>query len=311
MRRYQLADGTWTGAAPLGAETRSIEVGCGSCVLCRKQRAGELSTRIQHEAHLHEVTCVITGTYRDDALPPFGSLSRAHADKFLQDLRNTARRQWKQTLRYDMIGEYSPEKRRPHFHAAAFGIWPPDAKFFKESRGGNRMYESEQLNKCWPHGRILFEEFSPAAALYLSNHQAFKLRGRALDESLQVRDQLGQLVGHLEPEYHLMSRRPGIGAGFFELHGAQMLANGFTVAGKCKTSIPRFYKRLAERRPELAEHLEEVKHQAELAARADAENRTADRLAVREQVEIARQRAKLKRNGVDRDRVPGTAVRSV
>lgn len=304
MRRYQLADGTWAGSAPLGAESRSIEVGCGHCVLCRKQRSGELSTRIQHEAHLHEFTCVATGTYRDSSLPPHGSLSRAHADKFLQDLRNMARRNWNQALRYDLIGEYSPEKRRPHFHAALFGIWPPDAKFYKDSRGGNKMYQSADLDKCWPHGRILFEEFSPAAALYLSNHQAFKLRGKALADSLAVRDESGDLVARLEPEYHLMSRRPGIGAGFFAKYGAQMLANGFTVAGYRKTSIPRYYKKLAEREPALADDLEFVKHEAELAARRDFADRTPARLAVREEVEIARQKARLNRNGVDRDCQP-------
>lgn len=300
IRRFLHEDGEWRGHAPLGAETRSIEVGCGHCVLCRKQRATELSTRIQHEALLHERTCVITGTYRDECLPPFGSLSRAHADKFLQDLRNTARRHWKQSLRYDLIGEYSPEKRRPHFHAAAFGIWPPDARFYKESRAGQPMFESDQLSKCWPHGRILFEDFTPAAAGYLANHQAFKLRGRALADYLAVRDESGALLGHLEPEYHLMSRRPGIGAAFFARHGTQMLANGFTVAGHRKTSIPRYYRRLAEREPELADDLEAVKHAAELAARGRFQDNTPERLAVREQVEIARQRAQHKRDGVDR-----------
>lgn len=299
-----LVDGEWCfglprGASPGGHEYQSQPIGCGSCLLCRKSRGIDLSTRLQHEAYCHAQSIVVTLTYEDDKLPALGSVSKRHAELFLKQVRNHAWRVDGVRVRHDFISEYSPVKRRAHYHGVLFGWRPSDAEYYKQSRGGNRMYRSAMLDECWPHGVALFEDFSSSGAAYVANHQALKLRGRALDESLAVRDVVGDLVGYLEPEFHLISRHPGLGAAFFEKHAVQMLANQFTVAGRVKVAVPRYYKRLAARVPGHADAIDALTEAARLASQANAANSTPERLAVREEVAKAAERVKRNRGRFD------------
>lgn len=307
LKRYQLQDSTWTGIRPRDdrAIMAEMDVGCGKCVLCRKQRSIELATRFEHEALLHDNCAFFTATYSDDKLPALGSVSRQHIDKFIQDLRNTARRKWHQVVRYDIISEYSPEKRRPHYHGLLFGVWPLDAKEWSKAPGDTWNYRSAELDECWPHGHILFQRMTPGSARYCASHQAFKKTGRSLDEFLERRDQDGNLLGHADAEFHLCSKRPGIGAGFFAKYGAQAIQNQFTTAAHApwqyhKTAVPKYYRKLAGRVPELARDLEALNAAAAVAAIGKPGENTPERLAAREEVETARQNAQHARKGVHR-----------
>lgn len=298
---YRLPGGKWGFNAREGANVERMQVNCGQCLLCRDARAIDLSTRMQHEAFMHERTCVPTLTYAPEHVTVLGRPQwRADVDTWLQDVRNVARRKWNQRVRYDVITEYSPVRKRPHVHAILFGVWPRDAVFWKRSKKGNGvLWRSAEFDATWPWGQVLFEEFTPGAAAYVANHQAFKFNGSALQEFLTVRSPMGDVLGYLEPELHLVSKRPGLGAGFFEKHGAQMMQLGHTVAGHAKVGLPRYYKRLADRVPEYADALAKLKEQGKQAILADAANRTPERLVVREEVAAASHRAKRNRSGVD------------
>ena len=250
---------------------------------------------------MHAQSCVPTLTYAPEHLTALGRPQwRADVDTWLQDVRNVARRKWGQRVRYDICSEYSPDKLRPHVHAILFGVWPRDAYRWKQSRAGGQEFRSEELEACWPWGNCEFQIFSPGAAAYCANHQAFKLGGAALQEFLAVRDEHGHVIGYREEEFHLCSKRPGLGAAFFDKYGAQMMKLGFTVAGRAQVGVPRYYKRLAERVPEYVEDLARLKEQGKEAILADAAHRTPERLAVR--AEVAEAEQKHKRNRVFKDR---------
>lgn len=305
LKRYQLQDSTWTGIRPRqdSAIMAEMDVGCGKCVLCRKQRAIELSTRFAHEALMHEQSCFFTATYSNEHLPELGSLRREHMTKFVQDLRNLARREWNQLVRMDIIGEYSPEKKRPHWHGLLFGVWPLDAKEWSHAPQDSWNYRSELLSAIWPHGHILFQKVSAGSIRYCASHQAFKRVGRELDAFLEVRNDAGELLGYREPEPHICSKHPGIGAGFFAKFGSQAIKLQFTTAAHAKgkyhkTAVPKYYRKLAARDPSLAADLERLNAAAAAKVQGKAEDNTPERLAVRAEVETARQHAQHSRKGV-------------
>lgn len=256
---------------------------------------------MQQEAVTHEFNAVATLTYAPEHVGPLGRPQwRADADKMLQDLRNTARRKWGQSVRYDLISEYSPELFRPHLHAILFGVWPLDFYFWKQSRAGLPMYRSAEFEKCWPWGTVLFQDFSPGSAAYCANHQAFKLNGRSLEEWLTVRDDGGTVLGQRAPEFHLVSKRPGLGAEFFERWGRQVIELQHTVVGDSKVGPPRYFVRLAERDPALADLVAELKASRKAAAIAQGADCTPERLAVRLEVAKAKQRQGLGRGAFDK-----------
>lgn len=115
---FRLPGGSWGFKARDGAGVERMQIGCGRCLLCRKSRALDLSTRMQQEAYMHAQSCVPTLTYAPEHLTALGRPQwRADVDTWLQDVRNVARRKWGQRVRYDICSEYSPDKLRPHVHA--------------------------------------------------------------------------------------------------------------------------------------------------------------------------------------------------
>jgi hypothetical protein len=215
--------------------------------------------RLRHEGQYHaslgrESTSLCL-TYAPAFLPPLGSLCAAHWTTFLNSLRRRVHRRGGPGFSFDVVGEMSPPPAlRPHYHAALFGYWPPDAKRCGESRAGNPEFQSDEIDELWGKGRATFQQWTHGAASYISGHNSAKLMSRKLD--LWVRDSEGRVLGKREPEFHRCSTRPGIGRRGFEQHGEQMLRLGFTVAGDKPVALPSYYMRRAKVSfPELAAEL--------------------------------------------------------
>jgi len=246
---------------------------------------------------MHPQSICATLTYAPEHVPALGSVSKRDCQLALKRLRKAAFSKRGELLRYDLISEYSPDAMRPHYHACLFGYWPPDAVYFNRSRAGNPQWTSVELTEAWGLGHVTFQEFSAGAASYCSHHQSFKLTGRLEQDRLKVLAPSGELVGWREPEFRLCSRHPGLGAGFFERYGAELLAHDFTVINGKKVPLPPYYLRLGERvNPG---RVSQIKAEHELAARLAAADSTYARLAVREVCAIARLNAS-KRDGVNR-----------
>lgn len=258
-----------------------VYVGCGRCELCVAHRAADCKTRLIQEGYSHDLSICACLTYDEHHVGRLRSLSKRDAQRFIKAVFNLcARRGWPRP-RFHLVGEYSPELGRPHYHVILFGFWPPDAEAYSKSRGGNQQMVSELLSKCWEHkGLVTFEDYSVGAATYCAGHQASKLTAaRSSFFDHQVRDEAGVVIGLREPEFRSSSRKPALGAEFFEKYGAQMLAHDFTVIDGKEVPLPRFYDKLAKRLD--PDRLSELKAERVLAAARQVADQTPERLAVR------------------------------
>lgn len=109
-------------------------VPCGKCLACRIAKRREWSIRMLHELSSYDDAVFLTLTYKDDCLPPNGSLVKADLQKFFKRLRKRLDSEGRK-IRYFACGEYGDYKQRPHYHAIVFGLSlrPTDKQLVKDS----------------------------------------------------------------------------------------------------------------------------------------------------------------------------------
>lgn len=249
-----------------------VYVPCGQCIGCRLERSRQWAVRCVNEASLHEDNCFITLTFNDENLPSDGSLHVADFQKFMKRLRRMFP---EKKIRFFHCGEYGHLFSRPHHHACLFNFRFPDLVFYSE-RQKTRLYRSEILEKLWPYGFCTVGDVTFESAAYVARYIVKKMSGPRGEEIYNGR----------HPEYTTMSRKPGIGAEWFDQfsddcypHDYMVIRNGI----KCRP--PQYY----ERRYDLKcpEKLLDIKRE-----RADNAfnnpNNTRDRLFVREELQYRR-----------------------
>lgn len=210
---------------------RFIILPCGQCYACRIAKSREWAARCVMEAKLHKENCFITLTYNDEHLPSDMSLQKDDFTKFIKRLRkNTGEK-----IRYYACGEYGELYHRPHFHACLFGYRPDDLELFSV-RSGVSLYRSLTLEKAWQfRGFVTVGEVTYESAAYVARYVLKKVTGLAS----------GEHYGDRQPEYTVMSRRPGIAAEFFEKYSEDIYNKDFIVLrDKMKLKPPRFFDRI-------------------------------------------------------------------
>ena len=222
-----------------------------------------------HEAQLHDANSFVTLTYAEEHLPPGGSLRKADFQRFMKRLRKRIAGK----VRFFHCGEYGEELNRPHYHALLFGYDFPDRTPWAE-RGAHRTYRSEELEELWPMGHSEIGDVTFESAAYVARYCVKKITGAKADEHYV--DKSTGLIR--EPEYATMSRRPGIGAGWFEKYKADVYPSDEVVSRGHGSKPPRYYDQLLGREdPELLEQMKAARNRAR-----SREDETPDRLAVRE-----------------------------
>lgn len=89
-------------------------------------------------------------------------------------------------------------------------------------------------------------------------------------------------VYQVQPEFALISNRPGIGADWYKTYKGDAFPSDFLVHEGKKHPVPRYYfDKLKKEEPELAK---QISFKRQKARKENAENSTPDRLYVREQV---------------------------
>lgn len=226
------------------AQTGKIEVPCGQCMGCRLQRSQEWSSRMMHEASLHEFNSFITLTYDDDHVPRDYGLRLEHSQDFIKRLRAKAAYDHEGLrLRFYLCGEYGPAGGRPHYHAAIFGYDFPDKVIFSIAEDGRRTYTSKILTDTWGMGHCTTADLNAASASYIAQYVTKKITGeRAADHYHRISPMTG-LLHHVKPEYATMSTRPGIGFGWLQRFHKDVFPSGFIVVDGQKRPVPRFYKK--------------------------------------------------------------------
>lgn len=209
-----------------------VDVPCGKCDGCRLDHSRSWAVRCVHEASLHDKNCFITLTYNNEHLPPGGSLVKSDFQKFMKRLRKRCG-----PVRFFQCGEYGEHYGRPHFHACLFGYDFPDRKSAVTDSGAV-VETSEILQDLWSDDRgaigfVQVGDVTFASVAYVARYVLKKQYGA---ESVRYQGKI--------PEYVTMSRRPGIGDGWFKKFYKDIYPDGYVVFGggiKCKP--PKFYER--------------------------------------------------------------------
>lgn len=275
-----------------------MPIPCGKCYGCRSDQRQAWTIRCSHEASLYDNNTFLTLTVDEDHLPWHGSLNQKLLSAFCKRLRHEALRihnpRYKNsrpntltlggtTLRYFACGEYGTTTKRAHYHALLFGLWPQDATVY-----GADTFTSETLSQLWQEGSHQFSRVNPDRIAYTCGYTVKKM-GTLRDRTAYgvVDPETGEYVER-EPEFAVMSRRPGIGHGWFEKYQSD-LRRGFLNHERTEVAIPRFYERKYQET-----HPEEVEYRKQLRARLrnqrDPIEATKQRLRTKEAVARARDR---------------------
>ena len=242
-----------------------MQLPCGRCIGCRLEHSRKWALRCVHEASLYDKNCFITLTYDDEHLPKDSSLVKRDLQLFFKRLR---KRYPGHLIRYFAAGEYGDNTARPHYHAILFNFCPEDFKpgkdmlkldplkfdndwsqlcsklsvdcsrlFSSVSSVGSSARHSRLLSDCWGNGSVMVGEVSFESCAYVARYCLKKITGEAAEEHYHGR----------QPEFVVMSRRPGIGAEWLKKNFVSILETD-TVATRsgilCKP--PRYYDNMLE-----------------------------------------------------------------
>lgn len=203
-----------------------LNLPCGQCTQCRLEKSRQWAVRCMHEASLWEKNSFVTLTYNDENIPSNKSLQLDHFQRFIKRLRRSV----DDRIRYYHCGEYGELNERPHYHALLFNYRPGDLKLFSE-RDGRRLYTSDSLSKLWPLGFSTIGEVEFESAAYVARYIMKKVTG----------DRASSHYAGRKPEYTTMSRRPGIGKGWYEKFKADVYPSDRVIVRGVVTRPPRFY----------------------------------------------------------------------
>lgn len=262
---------------------------CGRCIGCRIAKARDWATRMAHEATLHKENCFVTLTYEDSQLPADGSISKRAVQLWLKRLRKEVD---PVRLRYFACGEYGDDGNRPHYHAILFGYaFRSDRYLWRTSPRGYPLYRSAQLESTWTFGNCELGDVAQQAAGYVARYNLKKVTGDRAKDFYRLPHPVTGVIYSVNPEFALMSTRPGIGGGWIDQFHRDAFPSDFVIIDGKKRNVPAYYKkRLTE-----LEALQ-LKQTRLKALRKDAPNRTPERLAIREELQHLRQDT-IKRNG--------------
>lgn len=279
-----------------GYGDRPLSLPCGQCISCRLARSAAWALRCVHEAQVHiegcgcgckrggpPRNCFITLTYDRENIPPAGGLCVEDWQKFAKRLRKAVG-----PFRFFHCGEYGERSLRPHYHACLFGVDFSEDRILVKSSDDARLFLSPLLSRVWGLGHCSVGDMSFESAAYVARYCVGKITGeRAVLEYTRLDEATGE-VFLVRPPYVTMSRRPGIGAPWFERFGGDVYPSDEVVHKGRKFRPPRFYD---ERIPELELAALKGKRRAKAALRAD--DNSYDRLRVRD--EFAEHVARVKR----------------
>jgi len=252
--RRKLGPDKNTGKWPLtfslkhGLEDTAMPVPCGKCMSCRLEKSRQWAVRCVHEAKMWDQNCFLTLTYDNDNVPKDGSLIKKDIQNFMKKLREHERRKnGKTQIRHYLCGEYGDVGNRPHYHVCLFNHdfqdkQPSDiAKLknrFSKYDGEYRTYLSEELDDLWKNGFSSIGPLTFETAAYTARYVTKKIGGPKAKDHYNGKT----------PEFSMMSRRPGIGATFYQKYKKDMQSIDKVIIKKgLQTSVPRYYNKLWEK----------------------------------------------------------------
>lgn len=301
---------------PLPPNYKDFPLPCGKCTGCKLERSRQWAVRLMHEAQLHKKTSFITLTYNDEELPnntrrPSSqsltgrrrrpgqgkqvdnhahakthaheiqdepSLSKGDLRGFTKRLNEDVRRRLGKGVKYYACGEYGDLTNRPHYHIAVYGEdFADDRIYWKQSNSKHPLWRSSRMKRLWPHGDADIGELTFESAAYIARYIMKKITGTKAADHYRREDKEGREYW-LEPEFNVMSRRPGLAKEWFMKHQSDVYPSDSVIVRGHPAKPPRYYDKLLEalapyehaimkKAREQAPRREEDQHPARLEAR--------------------------------------------
>lgn len=208
-------------------------------------------------------------------------------------MRRLRRDLFPKRVRFLGCGEYGAKDWRPHYHVLLFGHAFLDDRVPHRATDFGSTYTSETLARLWGLGLCEIGSLSSASAAYVARYSMKKIRGDLAELHYFRPDPATGELRHLRPEFLAMSKQPGIGYEWFKKY-APDLREDFAVVLSNNTakkhSVPKYYDKLFD-----ARELEQRKLERKRKARLRRADQTPERLAVREEVCVAKSKFKLLR----------------
>lgn len=215
----------------------NLSLPCGRCIGCRLERSRQWALRCVHESKMHARNCFVTLTFSPESLAKEcvnGSLDKRHVQLFLKRLRFSFS---SSIIRFFACGEYGDALSRPHYHLCLFGFDFDDRVPFSKS-GDYWCYLSASLSKLWTFGHSTVCDFSFDTAAYVARYCIKKVTG----------DGAAAHYGGRQPEFSMMSLRPGIGKPWLDKYGkSDVFSYDECIVNRSRCKPPRYYDKLRER----------------------------------------------------------------
>lgn len=206
-----------------------IKIPCGKCPGCRLEQSRQWAVRCMHEKRLHTDSCFLTLTYSDTKLPSGGTLVLDDLQNFMKRTREHFRSRYGKTgIRFFACGEYGSITSRPHYHVLLLDTDFTDKRCVKTGSQYN-LYDSATVSQLWTMGHHALGDVTFESAAYVARY-------------CMKKNQNGKTVtdGRL-PEFITMSRKPGLGRGYFDKFKDELLAHDTIIVNGVPAALPRFY----------------------------------------------------------------------
>lgn len=258
-----------------------LRLPCGQCVGCRLEKSRQWAMRCMHERRLHRENCFLTLTYANEFLPSGGTLVKRDLQLFMKRVRKLKG----PGVRFYGCGEYGDVNQRPHYHVILFNCAFPDRKPAGENRRGEKYWRSAVVGELWDMGHHILGDVTFESCAYVARYVMKKVSGDKQAEHYEVFDRDG-VVHSRVPEFTVMSRRPGIGLGWYMKYGAETYALDSCVVNGKEVRPPRYYDGKFElQAPEEFARLKRKRKRRSFLFRAD---NTVDRRRVKEVLQLKR-----------------------
>lgn len=292
-----------------------VTIPCGQCIGCRIDYSREWANRMVLENLDHTSSYFITLTYNDEHLPESEYFSKETGEvctsytlvkRDFQGFMKRLRKHFPQCqIRFYACGEYGGSTKRPHYHAIIYGLVLDDLKFLKHNFEGSNYYTSDKLGRCWTRYNDVSKEYESMGFHIITevNWQTCAYVARYVTKKLKGKDAEFYETFNLEPEFSLMSRRPGIAYNYYNMHKDDIYSTYIITLSQFndvrKFKPPHYFDKLydLEQPDVLAEIKENQKKMAENAKALKLEHTSLsylEMLAVEEEV-FKKKTNKLKR----------------
>lgn len=213
---------------------------CGKCPHCKANLNSQWKLRNIYELESWSCAMWVTLTYNDDWLlshnvskEGYYTLKKSDIVNFNKRLRSDIEyHEHGRKIKFYCVGEYSPEKQRPHYHCIYYGLdyfSNHDRQYIIDNwcpRCDEFQFDIRRGKKC------AIQPVTPKDIGYTTDYNNKKLFGEYADNEYKNKGR--------EPPFHTLSQ--GLGLDFALKNSTRLKQNGYTIIGGKKIGLPKYFR---------------------------------------------------------------------